>query len=91
MTPTSNSAIRRCQQLKHEHDIFEKFPDGTSLWRDSVPGFKNTRVRLHELAHRSENQFYAINITTGKVLAFNSERDPHRVRESTIIERGSKS
>jgi hypothetical protein len=43
------------------------------------------------LAHRSENQFYAINITTGKFLAFNSERDPHRVRASTITKRGSKS
>ena len=26
--------------MKHEYDLFEKFPDGSSLWRDSVPGFE---------------------------------------------------
>ena len=64
--------------MKNEHDLFEKFPDGSSLWRDSVSGFETTRLRLQELARRSENQFYAINLTTGEVLAFNSECDGHR-------------
>ena len=84
MAPTFHSTNRRSRRLKHEHDIFEKFPDGSSLWRDSVPGFETTRVRLQELARRSENQFYAIDITTGKVLAFHSDRDAHDVRGVSI-------
>jgi hypothetical protein len=56
--------------MKHEYDIFEKFPNGSSLWCDSVPGFETTRLRLRELAQRSENQFYAIDLTTGEVLVF---------------------
>ena len=77
--------------MKHEYDLFEKFPDGSSLWRDSVPGFETTRLRLQELVQRSENQFYAINLTTGEVLAFNSEHDAHEVRTPSKTESRSKS
>jgi hypothetical protein len=77
--------------MKHEYDLFEKFPDGSSLWRDSVPGFETTCLRLQELTRRSENQFYAINLATGEVLAFNSERDAHGFRAPSITERRSKS
>ena len=77
--------------MKHEYDLFEKFPDGSSLWRDSVPGFETTRLRLQELAQRSENKFYALNLTTGQVLAFNSERDAHGFRAPSKTERQSKS
>ena len=55
--------------MKHEYDLFEKYPDGSSLWRDFVPGFETTRLLLRELTQRSENRFYAIDLTTGKVLA----------------------
>src|SRR6266849_10905264 len=51
-----------------EYDLFEKFPDGSSLWRVSVSGLGNARLHLHELTRRSENQFYAIDITAGKTL-----------------------
>ena len=56
--------------MKREYDLFEKFPDGSSLWCDSVPGFETTRLRLRELAQMSENRFYAINLASGEVLAF---------------------
>ena len=61
--------------MKHEYNLLEKFLDDSLLWRDSVSGFEITRLRLQELAQKSENQFYAISLTTGEVLAFNSERD----------------
>ena len=77
--------------MKHEYDLFEKFPDGSSLWRDSAAGFETTRLRLQELAQRSENKFYAFNLTTGQVLAFNSERDAHGFRAPSKTERQSKS
>jgi hypothetical protein len=63
--------------MKHKYDLFEKCPDGLSLWRDSVLGFQLTRRRLQALAQISENQYYAINLTTGEVLAFISKRAMH--------------
>ena len=60
--------------MKHLFDLFEKFPDGSSLWQDSVPGLGKTYLRLQELAKRSDNEFYAINLTSGEVLAFPLER-----------------
>jgi hypothetical protein len=69
--------------MKNEYDLFEKFPDGSSLWRDSVAGFEPTRLRLQELAQRSENELYALNSTTGEVLAFNSERDARRRNDTS--------
>ena len=77
--------------MKHEYDLFEKFPDGSSLWRDSVPGIESTRLQLQELARRSENQFYAINLTTGETAAFDSEDDAHRFHAPSMTERRSKS
>jgi CheY-like chemotaxis protein len=63
------------KQLKHEYDLFEKFPNGSSLWRGSFPGFPATCLRLQELFQKSKNQFYATSIATGDVVAFNSECD----------------
>jgi hypothetical protein len=63
--------------MKHAYDLFEKFLDASSLWRDSVSGSETIRLHLQELAQRSENRFYATGLTAGKVLAFHAERDAH--------------
>jgi len=60
--------------MNRKYDLFEKCPDGVSLWRDSVLGYQLTRRRLQALAQISENQYYAIDLTTGEVLAFISQR-----------------
>ena len=77
--------------MKHEYDVFEKFPDGSSLWRDFVPGFETTRLRLKELAQRSENQFYAIDLATVEVVTSDSKRDAHGPDAPSMFERRSKS
>jgi hypothetical protein len=61
--------------MKNDYDLFEKFLNGSSVWRGSLTEFESTCLRLRELAQKSENQFYAISLTTGEVLAFNSELD----------------
>ena len=78
------------KQMKHEYDLFEKFPNGSSLWRGSFPGFETTCLRLQELAQKSENQFYAISLTTGEVVAFNSEREARELIAPLKTERRSK-
>jgi hypothetical protein len=77
--------------MKNGYDLFEKFPNGSSLWRSSFPEFETTCLQLQELAQKSENQFYAINLTTGEVFAFNSERDADEFRTPSKTERRSKS
>jgi hypothetical protein len=77
--------------MNYEYDLFEKFPDGSSLWRDSIRGFEKTRLRLKELAQRSENPFYAINLASGEVLAFSSELDGHVFHVSSITQIQGKS
>jgi hypothetical protein len=62
--------------MTREYDLFEKFPDGSSLWRVSVSGLGNARLYLHELTRKSENQFYAIDMTAGKTLFLGRELDP---------------
>jgi hypothetical protein len=56
-----------------KYDVFEKFSDGSSLWRACVSGFENTRIHLHELSSRSGNQFYAIDIAVGKMVQLKPE------------------
>jgi hypothetical protein len=77
--------------MKHEYDLFERFTDGSSLWRDSASGFDTTRLRLQELARRSGNRFYAIDLMTGKILTFNSGFDAHGFSTPLKMERRSNS
>jgi hypothetical protein len=63
---------RLCREetpMNRKYDLFEKFPDGSSLWRVCVLGLDGTRRHLQELAKTSKNRFYAIDIWTGKVVS----------------------
>jgi len=57
--------------MHRKYDLFEKFPDGSSLWRAWVLGLESTRHHLRELAKRSQNRFYAMNIASGKIVRCN--------------------
>jgi len=48
--------------IRHDYDIFEKFPDGTSLWRVCVRGRFEAQRKMAELIELSENQFFMIDI-----------------------------
>lgn len=61
--------------MNRKYDIFEKFSDGSSLWRGCVLGLKSTRSHLQELSGESENQFYAIDISSGKTIRPEKEMD----------------
>ena len=76
--------------MKNEYDLFEKFPNGSSLWRASCLEIETTFLQLQALAQKSENQFYAINLTTGEVFTLNSERDAHGLLAPSKTERRSR-
>ena len=54
--------------MRHEYDLFERFSDGSSLWRGSAKGLESARQHLIDLGRHSSNQFYAINLVSGKVV-----------------------
>jgi hypothetical protein len=55
--------------MNHTYDLFERFPDGSSLWRACVVGLQGTRLHMVDLARRSTNQFYAMHVGTGKIVS----------------------
>lgn len=66
--------------MKYEYDLFEKFPDGSSLWQDTVSGIETTRLRLQELSQRSKNQFYGINLRSGEIFVSDAELAARKFR-----------
>src|SRR5271155_1103108 len=58
--------------VENQYDLFERFPNGSSIWRGSVSGFESICLRLNELCQKSENRFYAVSLTSGEGLVFNS-------------------
>jgi hypothetical protein len=57
--------------MHHKYDLFEKFPDGSSLWRACVIGLEGARRHMSDLARRSTNQFYAMHWVSGKIVPLN--------------------
>ena len=55
--------------MRHHYDIYEKFLDGSNVWRGYVPGWYEAELKMHELAGRSKNQFYAFDIEADRVVA----------------------
>jgi hypothetical protein len=74
-----------------EYDIFEKFPDGSSLWRASILGLAGTYFQLRRLAQNSGNQFYAIDMVNGKIIYPSVERGGVELLAPRKIGRRSKS
>jgi hypothetical protein len=57
--------------MRRNYDIFEKFPDGSTLWRACVSGQFDAQRKVQELIKHSHNNFFAIDISAGEVLPFN--------------------
>ena len=66
--------------MNREYDIFEKFSDGSVVWRDFVHGLETARAKLGQLASHSKNEFFAIHTPTKEItIRVNvSENDPLR-------------
>ena len=55
--------------MLRDFDVFEVFPDGTSIWRACVSGQFAAERKLQELAEHSDNQFLAVDARSGARLA----------------------
>jgi hypothetical protein len=90
-TPLIDNDAFEIGGAKNEYDLFEEFPNGSSLWRGSVSGFEDTRLRLQELGEKSANHFYAISLTAGEDLVFDVEPDIHGLPAPLKVERRTQS
>lgn len=48
--------------MRHVYDVFEKFHDGSTLWRTFVTGRFEADRKIQELTEHSENEFYLMEI-----------------------------
>jgi hypothetical protein len=48
--------------MRRDYDIFEKFHDGSTLWRCWIRGQHEAKRKMQELAEHSENEFVLIDI-----------------------------
>ena len=55
--------------MNREYDLFQKFPDGSVLWRECVTGLENALAHLKELASRSPYEHFALHTPTNAVVA----------------------
>ena len=59
-------------------DIFEKFPDGSTIWRACVFGQIEAERKLQGLREHSKNKFVAIDIQAGETLTVGVLQNPRR-------------
>ena len=45
-----------------DYDVFEEFPNGSSVWRACVFGMGNVELKLRELAKETSNRIFAVNL-----------------------------
>ena len=48
--------------MRREYDVFEKFRDGSTLWRATVLGRFEALRKMQELAELSDNEFFSLNV-----------------------------
>ena len=54
---------------ENSYDLFEKVPDGGSQWLTVVVGLHNANSKLREIAGRTRNEVFVIDLHTSQVMA----------------------
>jgi hypothetical protein len=60
--------------MRRVYDVFEKFPDGSTIWRTFVTGRFEAERKMQELAERSGSEFFLIAIQEEDILPTVSAR-----------------
>jgi hypothetical protein len=55
--------------VNQEYDLFEKFSDGSVLWKESVAGLENAVAKLKHLASLSSNEHFALHSPSNATVA----------------------
>lgn len=54
--------------MRREYDVFEKFSDGSTLWRATVVGRFEAFRKMQELGEHSDNEFFTLDVQAGRNL-----------------------
>jgi hypothetical protein len=54
--------------MRHDYDIFERLPDGSTILLARVLGRYEAERRIVERAEHTTNQLFAMDVVTGEVL-----------------------
>jgi hypothetical protein len=73
--------------MKQDYDIFERFDDGSTIWRSYVCGEYEAQRKIAEFSERSKNEFYAINLKEDRPLAFDLARIRSQEQMKTSLKR----
>jgi len=52
-----------------EYDIFERFPEGSVVWRGSARGQEKALAKLREFANKSSNEHFVLHVSSKRVVA----------------------
>lgn len=55
--------------MEREYDLFERMPNGDTIWRDFVTGLPAAHARLEVLSKQSKNEFFAMYTPTHDIAA----------------------
>ncbi len=55
--------------MDRQYDLFEKFPDGSMIWKGTVAGHENAIRKLQELAGTTGNECCVMHLPTKAVIA----------------------
>jgi len=48
--------------MRREYEVFEIFPDGSTLWRACVIGRFEAQRKIQEMREHSENEFFTLDV-----------------------------
>jgi hypothetical protein len=74
--------------MRRDYEIFEKFPDGSTLWRACVSGRFEAQRKLQEFAEFSPNDFFVIDIQATQILPPRMADGNSRQRSKSVAAAG---
>jgi hypothetical protein len=70
--------------MRCDYDIFEKFRDGSIIWRTSVRGQFEAKRKIQELMELPENEFVAIEVLVEEFASAKPMRSNSRPLTKTV-------
>jgi|HubBroStandDraft_2_1064218.scaffolds.fasta_scaffold123146_4 hypothetical protein len=55
--------------MDREYDLFEIFPDGSALWRNTIRGHEEAIKQLREFSTKTENEVRLMHLPTQTLIA----------------------
>jgi hypothetical protein len=55
--------------VERDYDIFEKFPDGSFVWRGVISGHEAAISKLRELSTQTHNELHLMHVPTNSTIA----------------------